>query len=408
MFVSQEHHPQLLAPDCYRSTEQFDSERARLMHTAWHCVGVIDELPRDGSFRTLDLLGNPIVLWRQASEVQAYLNVCAHRSCLVTSQACGTAERLKCQYHGWEFDQAGNVRKIPDARSFRPLAPGMLGLKRYRAATCGRLVFVNLSDSPVDLRSFLGEKFATLESWFTDGLHLAVTCDREIAANWKVLVENALESYHTTEVHPKSFGPMPDEKTCRHSLNAQWTSLLVDYADEQTFRRRLDDFGHWMVGAKPAHQYEHVLVYPNLMFSRLSLYRWVECVLPLAPGRSRSVVRVLCNAGTGRSPLAWWNAFWVKRWARSFLMQVGAEDAAVMPLVQQGLEAGDRPLGGLISAREERIFHFQRYVQSQLMTERRPSVGSSRHQSPEAPNTDPARNVARIEASLTPSGYRHD
>ena len=42
------------------------------------------------------------------------------------------------------YDETGNVRKIPDARAFRPLEPGMLGLKRYHVETCGRLVFVDL------------------------------------------------------------------------------------------------------------------------------------------------------------------------------------------------------------------------------------------------------------------------
>lgn len=115
------------------------------------------------------------------------------------------AKRLKCQYHGWEYDETGNVRCIPEARSFRPLEPGMLGLRQYHTQLCGQLIFVSLAESPPSLREFLGPNYETCQQWFTDDLHTAVVCDREIEANWKVLVENALESYHTSEVHPKTW-----------------------------------------------------------------------------------------------------------------------------------------------------------------------------------------------------------
>lgn len=364
MFVSKEHHSQLLPPDCYASGEQYEVEIARLFQPAWHCVGVLGELPKDGSFRTLELLGNPLILWRVGNEVHAYLNVCAHRYCLLTHAACGVAERLKCQYHGWEYDETGNVRCIPDARTFRPLEPGMLGLKKYHAELCGQLVFVSLADNPPSLQEFLGPGYDTCREWFTADLHLAVVCDRQIEANWKVLVENALESYHTTEVHPRTFGQSPAEQDCTHDLTPGWTALTVDYTSERSLRRLLDWIGHRMVGAAPRNQYQHILHYPHVMLSRLSLYTWFECVIPLSPTRSRSIVRVLCNVGRPGSLRRVWNKPLISRWAQSFLMQVGREDAAVMPDVQRGMMAHDRPLGGLISTREERITHFQQFVQA--------------------------------------------
>ena len=40
MFVSKEHLPQILEPDCYRSQQQFDEEVARLFKPAWHYFGL--------------------------------------------------------------------------------------------------------------------------------------------------------------------------------------------------------------------------------------------------------------------------------------------------------------------------------------------------------------------------------
>src|SRR5262245_36637565 len=98
MFVSKEHLPQILEPDCYRSQQQFDDEVARLFRPAWHCVSVKSELPRDGAFRTFELFGNPILLRREHNEYHAFLNVCSHRSCMLTGAERGCSPRLKCQY----------------------------------------------------------------------------------------------------------------------------------------------------------------------------------------------------------------------------------------------------------------------------------------------------------------------
>lgn len=368
MFVSKEHHEQLLERNCYTSTEQFQREVERLFLPSWHCVGVVSDLPKDGSYRTFTLFGNPVILWRQGDEISAFLNVCSHRYSQLTDQPCGVAKRLKCQYHGWEYDVVGNVRHIPEARSFRPLEPGVVGLQKYHVARCGEMLFISLAKDPPSLHSFLGPMFDTYASWFTPEMHTAVVSTREIQANWKVLVENALESYHTTEVHPKTFGKSPPEEDCQHELLDDRSALSVSFAEERSFRNWLDRFGHRMVGRTPTQQYQHYLHYPNVMLSQLSLYRWFECVIPISPSRSLSVVRVMCHVGRPGSLLRVWNRFAVSRWARSFLMQVGAEDAAIMPGVQKGLAAVDEPIGGLISTREERVFHFQKYVQSTTLS----------------------------------------
>ena len=374
MFVSKEHHPQVLDRACYHSQQQFDKELAELFLPSWHCVAVRSELPRDGAFVTLELFGNPIILWRKEGQVHAFLNVCAHRYSTLTHAACGVVDRLKCKYHGWEYDQTGNVRRIPDARCFRPLEPGMLGLRQYRAALCGELIFVSLADEPPSLREFLGPAFDTYADWFTPEMHTATVCDRVIDANWKVLVENALESYHTTEVHPKTFGEAPAEEDCTHELHERSTSLTVSYEHERSFRQKLDGFGHWLVGLSPQRRYSHIVHYPNVMLSQLSLYRWVECIVPISPTQSRSVVRVMCHIGRPGSMRRLWNRRLISRWANTFLMQVGAEDEAVLPGVQRGLSAVDQPLGGLISTREERVVHFQNYVQASLPAEPQPAA----------------------------------
>jgi phenylpropionate dioxygenase-like ring-hydroxylating dioxygenase large terminal subunit len=71
----------------------------------------------------------PLLVRNFGGETQSFLNVCAHRFCEIASEKCGHQQQFACQYHGWEYDETGNTRRIPDAPSFKPMEKGLLGLK---------------------------------------------------------------------------------------------------------------------------------------------------------------------------------------------------------------------------------------------------------------------------------------
>jgi phenylpropionate dioxygenase-like ring-hydroxylating dioxygenase large terminal subunit len=168
MFVSDSHLPQLLAPEAYRSVEQHDREFERLFARGWHMVCTTADLPRDGDYVTLRLGAIPLLVRRCGGDVRTFLNVCAHRYCELTSSPRGHDPAFACQYHGWEYDESGNTRRIPDAPSFKPLQKGMLCLTSYRTALCGQLVFVSLDPEGPDLAAFLGESHAVYARLFSD------------------------------------------------------------------------------------------------------------------------------------------------------------------------------------------------------------------------------------------------
>jgi hypothetical protein len=111
---------------------------------------------------------------------------------MLSRRPCGHfAENIKCQYHGWEYDCTGNTRKIPDAKSFKPMEKGTLGLTKFRCETAGQLVFVTLDDDAPPLAEFLGEYlFDLCGRWFSADHRLTVPLDIDHECNWKVVVEN--------------------------------------------------------------------------------------------------------------------------------------------------------------------------------------------------------------------------
>src|SRR5262245_57935591 len=209
MFNSKEHRPQTLGPDCYTSQDQHQTELELRFRPVWHCVAVTQEAPKEGDFKTLDVFGQPLIIWNHAGSYHTFLNVCSHRFALLTGKPFGRMPVLKCQYHGWEYDETGNTRRIPDAKSFRPLAPGMFCLTKYRTEVCGPMIFVTMSPAAPTLRDFLGDGYDRILEWFSPDRQHCLCLIKDFNVNWKIQIENAMESYHTTEIHPRSLGVFP-------------------------------------------------------------------------------------------------------------------------------------------------------------------------------------------------------
>jgi choline monooxygenase len=364
MFVSETHLPQLLSVSHYTDSEFAQREQDALFRPGWHAVAVTDQLPKVGDYLTTNLLGRPLIIWRTDAGVKAFLNVCTHRFSTLTDRPQGSCPgKLKCQYHGWEYDGDGNTCKIPDAQSFRPLKKGELGLREYRTETVGQLIFVTLSSDAPSVREYLGGEMVELcERWFSPQHRLTLVSDMPLACNWKIAVENVLESYHIACVHPKSFSEYPQADHCTHAFHPTFDHYIHDFADEPRYAKPERTVA-WFIGRPPDYQWHHLLRYPNVILGGAGPWHYIQMIWPTGPATSRSLWITMHDAG----PRGGWWPFLMHRalyrYGRVVARQVQQEDAIIYPSVHRGTAAPDRPHGGgLISAREERIFAFQEAV----------------------------------------------
>ena len=193
---------------------------------------------------------------------------------------------------------------------------------------------------------------------------------RDVDANWKVLFENSLESYHVGECHKTSLGPVPEPERCEHRIHDDWCSLNVCYEGDRSLPILLDDLAHRWIGEKPRHRWEQINVFPNLILTRLSMATWVEVMLPVAPGRAQSLGLAFGNSGSRGRLHGAVTRFFLKRYLIGLFNQLIEEDQRAIEGVQRGLKCEQLPPGGVLSAREERVFHFQEYIAKQTGCER--------------------------------------
>jgi phenylpropionate dioxygenase-like ring-hydroxylating dioxygenase large terminal subunit len=362
LFVNESQLEHVLMPSDYFAPEQYAAEIEHLFRGCWFVAGCKSELKHPGDFLTLELLGQPLIVRNFAGELRAFINVCAHRHCKLTHQSHGNSQQLRCQYHGWEYKADGYTAHIPDAKIFRPMDRETSRLKSIRLEVCGELVFVALDDSAPPLSEQLGQFFLLCQEWFDSSFRFSSRWTTTAMANWKVLIENSVESYHVPMVHPTSFGVAPDERICRHMLDERYSTFESDEA--LAWRRWGQTFLVRSIGLPVTNIYKHHLAYPNLQFVNTDAVRIVIMIVPISPTSCEQRVWVFAPQGSKRNPWAWLVRTIMRRVVVFETQRVLNEDAAIFSDVQQGLEAS--PHRGVIGTREERVHAFQKYVKMKL------------------------------------------
>lgn len=373
MVIARTRLPHLLPPRAYHDEEHHRREVRALFHRGFHAVATRDELPAPGSFVTRDLAGTPIIVRRdtQGEGLHAFVNVCAHRHALLTHAPCGRGRRLRCQYHGWEYDDAGEVAKIPDAACFVPVRRGSERLQELRVATLGRLIFVSLTAEGPDLETTLGPRLSALIArLFGDDRRASVSFDLDHPCNWKVPLENVLESYHVPLLH--------QSVVARHPRLLRLFRGPVRGAEEHELEPGFSVVHDELGGASRLYRaavhalrpgaslaFDHVHVYPSMIVGETALVGFVQVTLPVTATTSRSFVRFSLDLGqAGRPLLERALARLADRAAGTLFTLLQREDAPIFPQVQRGMMSSGQ--AGVLGSREERIHGFHAYLEGAL------------------------------------------
>jgi phenylpropionate dioxygenase-like ring-hydroxylating dioxygenase large terminal subunit len=198
------------------SEEFFQAERKAVFENNWLCIGRSERLPKKGSFFTRELPGGlaSIVITRGLDDnVYAFHNVCAHRGNKVVWQEhpmeelSGTCRAFSCKYHGWRYGLDGGVNHVTNEGEFFDLDKSKLRMPPVHCEEWAGFIFVNLSDDPVPLRTFLGEGLLEMEKYPFHLMTQRYGFSTRIKGNWKLAVDSVCEWYHPPYVHGRFIDP---------------------------------------------------------------------------------------------------------------------------------------------------------------------------------------------------------
>lgn len=207
--------PTLTGAD-YSSADVWADERERIFFADWVAVGRAAEVPEPGDYLVRDVAGESVfVLRNRAGALGAFYNLCAHRGTklLDDEPACGhVGKALKCPYHAWSYDLDGRLVATPNVHEDEHFERQDYPLHGIAVGEHDGFVFVNLADRPRALELALRDTNETITDFarFRLGeLRVAQRIVYDVAANWKIVVENYNECLHCPTIHPELVQVVP-------------------------------------------------------------------------------------------------------------------------------------------------------------------------------------------------------
>ncbi len=184
----------------------------------------------------------------------------------------------------------------------------------------------------------------------------------EIAANWKLLIENTSEAYHLPTIHPglNSYSRLEDHYAIAETglFSGQGTNVYSPTLDG--IGRGFRDFDG--LSARWENAAEYISLYPNVQFGVHRDHAFVLLMEPLAPGLTRERV-ALYFAGTEMTGPAYGDmrAALLELWRGIFL-----EDLAVVEGMQRGRHAPAFDGGRFSPVMEAPTHNFHRWIADRL------------------------------------------
>lgn len=187
----------------YNDARLFALDMQEIFAKEWLFAGMTCEIPTKGSFITLQIGDNPVVIVRgDNGEVHGFHNVCRHRGSRLCITDKGKVAKLVCPYHQWTYELDGRL-VFAGQDMGKDFDLGAHGLKPVQVKIGGGFIFVSLAEQPAAIDDFL----ADLEHYLAphDMANVKVAAESQIIeqANWKLVVENNRECYHCSGSHPE-------------------------------------------------------------------------------------------------------------------------------------------------------------------------------------------------------------
>lgn len=332
----------------YNHPQMTRLEMERILKPSWQIACHVNSVPKAGDYVSFQIGPESVFVMRdRTGAIRGFHNICRHRGTRLLDGSGHCHGNIVCPYHGWSYRQDGALAGVADRDSFPGLDRSRLGLVPVRVDTAFGFVFVCLSGEPKPV----GEVFAPLVEEFAPYRFLEMQpvgpiSTAEWACDWKVAIDNYLESYHVPIGHPglqRMFTPDYKDQN-----GAPGVARGASWLREQPSTRWSERLYQKMVGPLTTHLPEpnrrcwrFYSLLPNLGIDVFPEQMDFFQILPSGPGRAITRSGVFALPDQRREMRV------LRALGQRINRQVNNEDKWLCERVQQGLASSSYQPGPL-------------------------------------------------------------
>ncbi len=341
----------------------FAFERARVFERGWLCVARSQELELPGSVVASPGPGPGLLVTRGGDlHLRSFHNVCQHRGACLQPPGARRVRRLVCPYHGWTYELDGTLGAAPSP-GCPPAGRGGWGLEPAQVEELEGLVLACAGEPWGPVAEAFAGLAGELASVPLRRLWLGRRVEQVAEANWKLLAENFLESYHFPPVHPALEALTPTARAGTLAPRGAWFGGTMELREPHETVAPGGQLGGRPRLGEARREIRDYLLFPSCLLSVQPDYLLLYRLWPEAAGRTRIVSEIwfppaaAALAGFDPTPVF------------SFWDRVNAEDRAICEAQQRGLGSpGFR--GGCYTEVEESSHRFASMIARAYLDQR--------------------------------------
>lgn len=191
----------------YIDNEVISSEVNKIFYDHPVPIALSAELKDNNSYKATKVIDTPLLITKgEDGVVRTFINICKHRGAPVCPEGIGKKSKFNCTYHGWMYDNTGNLVNIFKSDTFGDIDKSKIKLTELFCEERSGFIWACLNpDIKYDLNEWMNGFDVELDDIDLKNWHLF----KSIKINgpmWKLCWDGYTDGYHHHMVHPETVG----------------------------------------------------------------------------------------------------------------------------------------------------------------------------------------------------------
>ena len=191
----------------YTDNEIISSEVNKIFYDHPVPIALSAEFKENNSYKAAKVIDTPLLITKgEDGVVRTFINICKHRGAPVCPEGSGKKSKFNCTYHGWMYNNTGDLVNIFKSDTFGDIDKSKIKLTELFCEERSGFIWACLNpDIKYDLNQWMNGFDAELDDIDLENWHLF----KSIKINgpmWKICWDGYTDGYHHHMVHPETVG----------------------------------------------------------------------------------------------------------------------------------------------------------------------------------------------------------